>query len=239
MAKGTKGFGKATRNAASAVPRSAGGGPSAAALASPAGPQTTNASAVDAVVPPPRPELEDGDGFLLERAGSEGLLMDDSEYNDEVDNEFVRGRMENVVRVATGDDVRITFGQGFHTDMNGTVQLDPYDPDRDAPAEDRILMMQGGLEHEICHELYYDKAAFGELQRQAAADPSRSPVAYINNILVDGHDEWRHKLARAEAYEVIAAHDALFVEHNGSGRWSFDAENQDTWTQVTGAMLYR
>ncbi|MDP9478477.1 MAG: hypothetical protein M3R38_22815, partial [Actinomycetota bacterium] len=183
-------------------------------------------------------EPEDGDR-LLRRAGSEDLLMDDSEYNDEVDNEFVRGRMENVVRVATGDDVRITFGQGFHTDMNGTVQLDPYDPSKDAPAEDRILMMQGGLEHEICHELYYDKAAFAELQRQVDADPSRRPVAYINNILADGHDEWRHKLARPEAYEVIAAHDALFVQHNGSGRWSFDAENQDTWTQVTGAMLYR
>jgi len=168
-----------------------------------------------------------------------GLLMDDTEYADEVDNEFVRGRMENVARVATGNDVKIAIGSGFWTDMNGTVQLDPHDPQKDAPAEDRILMMQGGLEHEICHELYYDKAAFAELQEQIQSDPSRSPVAFLNNVLADGHDEWRHKLKRPEAYEQIEAHDALFVAHNGSGRWSFDPERQNAWQQVTGAILYR
>lgn len=168
-----------------------------------------------------------------------GLPMDESEYRDEVDNEFVRGRMENVVRVATGDDIRVTFGDGCHTDMKGTVQVDPHDLGENAPPEDRIIMMQGGLEHEICHELYYDKRAFEELQKQVGADPSRSQVVYLNNVLVDGHDEWRHKLDRPEAYEMIEAHDALWVGSNGSGRWSFDPDHQDTWRQVTGAMLYR
>ena len=160
-------------------------------------------------------------------------------YRDEVDNEFVRGRMENVVRVATSDDIRVTFGDGCHTDMQGTIQVDPYDLGKNAAPEDRIIMMQGGLEHEICHELYYDKAAFGELQKQVEDDPTRAPAAYLNNVLADGHDEWRHKLDRPEAYEMIEAHDALFVASNGSGRWSFDPDKQDTWQQVTGAMLYR
>lgn len=179
-----------------------------------------------------------GPAPVLERAEGE-LPMDQSEYTDEVDNEFVRGRMQNVVRVATGEEVEITFGDGFHSDMAGTVQLDPNDPSKDAPAEDRIVMMQGGLEHEICHELYYDRGAFEALKQQVEAYPDRRPVAFLNNVLADGHDEWRHKLRRPEAYELIEAHDALFVETNGSGRWSFDPDKQDTWTQVTGAMLYR
>lgn len=171
--------------------------------------------------------------------GREDLPMDETEYRDQVDNEFIRGRMENVVRVATGDDISVTFGDGCSTDMAGTIQVDPYDLGKDAPPENRIIMMQGGLEHEICHELYYDKAAYTELQQQVDSDPSRSQVAYLSNVLVDGHDEWRHKLDRPEAYEMIEAHDALWVQSNGSGRWSFDPDRQNTWQQVTGAMLYR
>lgn len=239
MGRGTKGAGKEARikAAGTAAPRS--------------GSATLVASGVEAVQRPEadaNPLAEDVNGaeeawpaspLNKQTTNLKDLPMDESEYADEVDNEFVRGRMENVARVATADDVRITFGSGFHTDMNGTIQLDPYDPGPDAPPEDRIIMMQGGLEHEVCHELYYDKAAFEELQNQVRQDSDRAPVAYLNNILADGHDEWRHKLSRPEAYEIIAAHDTLFCDHNGSGRWSFDPDNQDTWTQVTGAMLYR
>ena len=262
-----KGRGKSARMAAVAAPRSSSAGGAEASAGANAGADaaveggsatTISASAVD-------PVREDGEGVSASSADADavpvdsaqepdqkpafahevmaraedGLDMDDTEYTDEVDNEFVRGRMENVVRVATGNDIKVKFGDGCHTDLSGEVQVDPNDPSRDSSAEDRIVMMQGGLEHEITHELYYDKSAFEDMKSQIEADPSKRPLAFISNILVDGHDEWRHKLARPEAYGIIEAHDELMVRHNGSGRWSFDPDNQDTWTQVTGAMLYR
>lgn len=254
-----KGRGKSARMAAVAAPRGSSGGAGADAAAEGGSAATISASAVD-------PAREDGEGEGVTAAATvadavpadspverdqqsdsapemvareDDLDMDETEYTDEVDNEFVRGRMENVVRVATGNDIKVAFGDGCHTDLSGEVQVDPNDPSKDSSAEDRIVMMQGGLEHEITHELYYDKSAFEQMKSQIEADPSRRPLAFISNILVDGHDEWRHKLARPEAYGIIEAHDELMVRHNGSGRWSFDPENQDTWTQVTGAMLYR
>lgn len=256
-----KGRGKTARMAAVAAPRSTVSGGASAAAGEDADKETalattTSASAVDPA--PVATEQEEGVATAFEDeavtvdgsadnvqapadvvARAEDLDMDETEYTDEVDNEFVRGRMQNVVRVATGNDIEVKFGEGCHTDLCGEVQIDPNDPSKNASAEDRIVMMQGGLEHEITHELYYDKSAFESMKSRIEADPLKRPLAFISNILVDGHDEWRHKLARPEAYGIIEAHDELMVRHNGSGRWSFDPENQDTWTQVTGAMLYR
>ena len=150
-----KGRGRTVRMAATAAPRSSAANAAVDVSTTGAGFVTDGATAgggypvtPQAVADPtsapqalggPREELvpeslaEQTLARALARADEQSLPMDETEYTDAVNNEFIRGRMRNVVRVATGEDIEITFGDGFHTDMSGTVQLDPNDPSPGAP----------------------------------------------------------------------------------------------------------
>lgn len=191
-----------------------------------------------------------GPGGAGRNAGGKpfGQRMDASEYRDEVQNELVRRRLQNVARAATGRPVRVRFGEGAHTDLVGVVQVDPrcrflFGPDdaEGAPAgdpADRMVMVRGLLEHELCHELHYDRAVFEEMKAEIDEDPEKAPLSRLANVLADCRDEHRHRAFYPRSFELVEAMDALWRERNGTGRWSF-RPGSPVLSEVEGALLYR
>lgn len=190
----------------------------------------------------------DGRGRVPGRNG--GRRMDASEYRDEVENEFVRRRLQNVARAATGRPVRVRFGDGAHTDLAGALQVDPrcrflFGDDGDdgaaaGDAADRMVMVRGLLEHELCHELYHDRGVFEEMNAEIRADDSgeKAPLSRLANVLADCREERIHRALQPRSFELVEAMDALWRERNGTGRWSFAAD-RPVLSQVEGALLYR
>jgi hypothetical protein len=115
-------------------------------------------------------------------------------------NEGVRRLYSQVATSLAGKPRQVVFreGEGFATDMQGTIYLDPYPLGRDAPPVYNAAVVMEGLQHEMGHELETPLDTFKRILEIGSSpepveglDGGRSLVKGIYNIVEDGRMERR------------------------------------------------
>ncbi len=115
-------------------------------------------------------------------------------------NEGVRRLYSQVASSLAGKPRRVVFreGEGFATDMQGTIYLDPYPLGREAPPVYNAAVVMEGLQHEMGHELETPLDTFKRILELAeSAQPveglgsGQGLVKQIYNIVEDGRMERR------------------------------------------------
>jgi hypothetical protein len=113
-------------------------------------------------------------------------------------NEGVRRLYSQVATSLAGESRQVVFreGEGFATDMQGTIYLDPYPLGRNASPLYNAAVVMEGLQHEMGHELETPYDTFKRILEIAGSpepveglDGGRRLVKTIYNIVEDGRME--------------------------------------------------
>ncbi|HHK60582.1 MAG TPA: hypothetical protein ENJ73_02515, partial [Desulfobacterales bacterium] len=160
-----------------------------------------------------------------------------------MDNPAVAGMFSRYATVVTGEKREVRFCPGVTaTNMRGEITLDPGS--RKRAIGDRLVIIKGGLEHELGHELYTSLDNFERVMEMARTgergeeEPplgsnGRMVVRDIYNILEDGRIERLLEQREPGAFLRIAQGDLL------EPRWDEQVGLHIPHVpQVMGAMLY-
>lgn len=148
-------------------------------------------------------------------------------------------------RVATGlvgqaRRVHLVEGEGFATDLQGSIQADPYPLGRGADPRHNLVVTKAGLYHEIGHEQFTDPAVWAHAVQVAQSekaveglDAGRRSLTKFLNLVEDGRME-RHLCDRYAGVEEVLAASCRLKE-----RWDeATGPNIPAGSQVYGALLY-
>ncbi|HEX2912270.1 MAG TPA: hypothetical protein VH186_15790 [Chloroflexia bacterium] len=182
--------------------------------------------------PPKPPRLDDL------TASFDGKLV----KGDPINNEGVKRMLSGYCSAMTGKPRKIVFqeGQGFATDMQGTIYLDPYPLGKHRSMGDNLAVVVAGLKHELGHELYTNPDHWRRILEIArSADPvegldaGRAIVTQIYNTIEDG------RMERAVAANHLGAAEQLQLGCSLQPRWDEQVGPRvPIEHQVLGAMLY-
>jgi hypothetical protein len=148
-------------------------------------------------------------------------------------------------RIATGlvgkpRRVVLKEGDGFATDMKGTIYADPYPLGREADPRHNLVVTRAGIHHELGHELFTSPELFARViaiaegkQDVEGLDGGRRILPMIFNIIEDGRMERQLSHTYAGVAETLAASCRL------EPRWDEKVgEVVPDHHQLVGALLY-
>ncbi|MGC1379300.1 MAG: hypothetical protein WA821_23920 [Anaerolineales bacterium] len=120
-------------------------------------------------------------------------------------------------RIATGligKPRRVVFkeGEGFATDMKGTIYADPYPLGRNADPRHNLVVTRAGIYHELGHEQFTPTGVWERVlavhegkETSELSEAGRAMLPRFYNIVEDGRMERRVAQNYAGAAEILAA----------------------------------
>ncbi len=149
----------------------------------------------------------------------------DSGEPDLVANSLLLKRLISYASIVTQKSVTCQWGVEHKTDLNNVIILNPYDPDRNALATDRKIVVDAVLEHEIRghwqhtpRQIFETVISISEgLSEVSNQDYWKVPehasrlhaIHQVFNILEDGRIETRVRWEQPAVYEIIVAGDRI------------------------------
>lgn len=152
-------------------------------------------------------------------------VFGDSGKSDLVANPLLLKRLISYASIVTKKTVTCQWGEEHKTNLDNIIILNPYDPDKNAPATDRKIVVDAALEHEIRgHWQHTPRQIFETVIRISEGHSEVSNQDYwkvpkhasrlhaihqLFNILEDGRVETRIRWEQPAVYEIIIAGDRI------------------------------
>ncbi len=138
-------------------------------------------------------------------------------------------------------------GEGFATDMKGTIYADPYPLGRQADPRHNLVVTRAGIYHELGHEQFTPTAIWERVlavhqgqQTEGLGEAGRAMLPRFYNIVEDGRMERQVAANYAGAAEILAASCRLEPRWGEQVGTSVPPDQEVFWALLyTGLPYYR
>jgi hypothetical protein len=138
---------------------------------------------------------------------------------DPIDNPAMADLWGRIASAVAGHECQVVLrpGEGFATDMHGTIYADPYPLGKDADPRHNLIVTKAGIYHEIAHELLTPPEDWALVlairdgkETVEGIEQGRRMVAKLYNITEDGRIEREMASRFAGVAETLATQCAIY-----------------------------